>query len=71
MNLWLAEPDSCNMFFLGGNTIMQALKAAKEYFEEAGFKSPSALKTLLMISTTHNTVFLKKIQAQKKVEMVE
>ena len=51
---------------------MQALKAAKEYFEEAGFKLHLALKRLRMITMTHTQYSIsEEIQAQKKVEMVE
>ena len=49
---------------------MQALKAAKEYFEEAEIKSPSALKTLLMITTTQNTVFLQKFKLRKRLRKI-
>lgn len=50
---------------------MQALKAAKEYFEEAGFKSPSALKSPPNDYYETQYSISEEIQAQKKVEMVE
>ena len=52
--------------FSWGKTIMQALKAAKEYFEEAGFKLHLALKRLRMITMTHTIQYFWRNSSSEK-----